>query len=181
MLSIIVPGREFYDEESELFVTVGETQLELEHSLVSLSKWESRWEKPFIGNAEKTTEQVTSYIQFMCLTPDVPPEVFDRVSNENLQEINDYLNSKMTATWFSADETATKGPQEVITSEVVYYWMITMNVPMECQHWHLERLFTLLKVIQLKSAPPKKRNRADVAAQRRALNQKRQQEFGTKG
>lgn len=179
MLIITVPGHELYNEESEQFVSVGEVRLELEHSLASLSKWESEWEKPFLGKEAKSTEEINSYIKHMCLTPNVPPEVFLRFSQQNLQELNDYLNAKMTATWFS--NAPGKPSSEIITAELVYYWMIALQIPFECQHWHLERLFTLIKVVNLKNSPAKKKPRADLAAERRALNEQRKQQYGTKG
>lgn len=180
MLSITVPGDEFFDDSSQEFVTVGEVPLVLEHSLTSLSKWESLWEKPFLGKDEKSTEEINSYIQCMCLTPDVPPEVFARLSQRNLQEINEYLNAKMTATWFK-EVTNTKASSEIITAELIYYWMVEFQIPFECQDWHLNRLFTLIKVVNIKRSPTKKMPRADLAAQRRELNAKRRAEMGSKG
>lgn len=180
MLSITVPGHELFNDETEEFVTEGDVRLELEHSLASLSKWESLWEKPFLGGVEKSTEEATSYIKCMCLTPDIPPEVFLRLSQQNLQEINDYINAKMTATWFKEVAKSRNAP-EIITAELIYYWMIALQIPFETQYWHLERLFTLIKVVNLKNAPVKKTPRADLAAQRRELNAKRKAEYGTKG
>lgn len=182
MLAITVPGHEFFNESTEEFVSVGEVRLELEHSLISLSKWESLWEKPFLGKDVKTSEEVRSYIQCMCLTPNVPPEVFARISQENLQEINDYLNTKQTATWFN-DPPGPKAPTEIITAELIYYWLIALSIPFECQGWHLNRMFTLIKVVNLKNAPTKKstRSRAEIAADRRALNEQRKKQLGTKG
>ena len=180
MLTINVPGSEFFDEKNKMFVEVGETQLELEHSLISLSKWESLWEKPFLGKGEKNTEETLSYIKVMCLTPNIPPEVFARLSQENLHEINEYINRKMTATWFN-DATPGRPSSEVITSELIYYWMIALLIPLECEAWHLERLFTLIKVVNLKNSPTKKMNHRDDAAQRRAINEQRKKQFGTSG
>jgi len=180
VLSITVSGDDFYDEESQEFVSVGDTQLELEHSLVSLSKWESFREKPFLVKGEKTPEEISFYIECMCLTPNVPPEVFARLSRENLQEINEYLNAKMTATWFSETPKSRSNP-EVITSELIYYWMIALNIPFECQHWHIERLFTLIKVANVKNSPKKKMPRASAAAERRRINQRNRERLGTSG
>ena len=180
MLNITVPGSEFYDDELEEFVTIGEQQLEFEHSLVSLSKWESFWEKPFLGKDKKTTEEVNAYIQCMCLTTNVPPEVFLRLSRENLEAINQYINSKMTETWFR-EAVANKPSNEVITSELIYYWLVALAIPFSCETWHLERLFTLIKVVNLKNSPAKKMGRGEANAQRRAINQQRKQQYGTSG
>lgn len=179
MLKIVVPGKEMFDETSQEFVTVGDVVLELEHSLVSLSKWESFHEKPFLGE-EKTTEEVFSYIKFMNLTPDVPETVFENLSEENLSEIQKYLDAKMTATWFSE---APGAPQtrDVITAELIYYWMITFQIPFECENWHLNKLFTLIRVCNIKQAKPKKMSRAEIAARNRELNAQRKAQLGTTG
>lgn len=180
MLTITVPGSEFYDQELKEFVTVGEQQLVFEHSLVSLSKWESFWEKPFLGKGDKTTEEVKAYIQCMCLTPDVPPEVFSRLSKDNFEAINDYINAKMTATWFR-EVVPNRPSSETITSELIYYWMVAMAIPFTCETWHLERLFTLIKVVNLKNSPAKKMSPGAAAAQRRALNQERRAMYKSEG
>lgn len=179
MLTIIVPGVEMFDEESQEFVTRDDTTLDLEHSLASLSKWESIYEKPFLSNDSKTTEEVLEYIKLMTLTPNVLDEVFLKLSNSNITAINEHIDAKMTATWFS-DEGAPK-TRDVITAELIYYWMITFQIPFECQEWHLNRLFTLIRVCNIKQSKPKKMTRSQIAARQRELNAQRRAQLGTKG
>jgi hypothetical protein len=180
MLTIIVPGVEMFDDKSQEFVTRDDVTLELEHSLASLSKWESKYERPFLGEIEKTNEEIFDYIKLMTVTPDVPEEVYSKLSENNLTEINDYIESKMTATWFSE---APGAPQtrDVITAELIYYWMITFQIPFECERWHLNRLFTLIRVCNIKQAKPKKMSRSEIAARNRELNAQRRARLGTKG
>ena len=180
MLKLTVPGVESYDEAKEEFVEVGEVILELEHSLVSLSKWESKYEKPFLGNSEKSTEEIIGYIKAMVLTPEVPEETFSRLSEANMLEINDYIDAKMTATWFH-EAPGAPATREVVTAELVYYWMVTFSIDWEAQYWHLNRLFTLIRVCNIKNAKPKKMSRAEVAARNRELNAQRKAQLGTKG
>jgi hypothetical protein len=180
MLTIVVPGPEMYDEKATEFVTEGDFTLELEHSLVSLSKWESNHEIPFLDKTEKTSEQVLDYIRCMTLTPKVPEEIFSRLSDGNLEAINTYLDAKMTATWFNEPPGAPQS-REVITAELIYYWMVTFNIPFECQYWHINRLFTLIRVCNIKSAKPRKMTRAEIGARNRELNARRKAQLGTTG
>lgn len=180
MLTITIPGDENWDEETEQFITVGDIVLDFEHSLVALSKWEQIWEKPFLGLKEPTTEEVMAYMEAMIMTPNPPPDALDRLSQENVIQINEYINSKMTATWFSEQRNMPRS-REVITNELIYYWMTVYNIPMECQNWHLNRLFTQIKVANLKQEKPKKMGKSEVLRNQRTLNEQRKAQLKSRG
>ena len=145
MLQITIPPVELWDEEKQEFSMSKEYTLQLEHSLVSLSKWESKWCKPFLTKEPKTYEETLDYIKCMTLTQNVKPEVYGYLTRANVDDINNYIDAPMTATTFSEERRGSAG-REQVTAELVYYWMIALNIPFECQKWHLNRLLTLIKV-----------------------------------
>lgn len=179
MLQIVVPSIELYDEEKNEFLTTKEQVLQLEHSLVSLSKWESKWCKPFLSKEDKTNEQVRDYIRCMNMGTVQDPKVFDYLPKSILDDINEYIKAPMTATTFA--KTDDLPSRQIVTAEIIYYWMITFNVPFECQKWHLNRLLTLINVCQLKNAPSKKIKGKALMSQNRALNEARKLSMNTKG
>lgn len=181
MLRITIPAAEYYDEERNMFINKREQVLQLEHSLVSLSKWESKWCKPFLSKDDKTYEETIDYIRCMTVTQNVDPEVYSRLTNENIDQVNEYIGAPMTATTFSDDRTPGKRSREIITAELVYYWMVAFNIPFECQKWHLNRLLTLIRVCEIKNAPPKKQSKRDIMSRNRALNEARKKQFNTRG
>ena len=180
MLRITIPAGEQWDEERQEFISIKEQKLSLEHSLVSLSKWESKWCKAFLTKQEKTLEETLDYIKFMTLTQNVDPEVYNYLTNGNIDEVNRYIEAPMTATYFSEDKNG-KTSRESITAEIIYYWMISLNIPFECQKWHLNRLLTLIKVCNIKNTPPKKRSKKEIMSRNAALNAARRKQLNTKG
>lgn len=180
MLRITLPAIEEWDEVNEQFIQAKEQTLCLEHSLVSLSKWESKWHKAFLSNKPKTDEEVLDYIKCMTITQNVPPDTYDRLTKENLEEINRYIEDPMTATVINEDGT-TKKSREVVTAELIYYWMTALQIPWECQKWHLNRLITLVKVCNVKNSPPKKRSARDIMSRNAKLNAARRKQFNSRG
>ncbi len=180
MLTLIITGTELFDEENQEFLTVDETTIELEHSLLSVSKWEAKFQKPFLTNGEKTTEEILHYIKMMVLTPGFSDELFSKFSEQNFKEINDYIDSNESATTFS-DLPKTGGRSEIVTSELIYYWLVTFRIPFECQTWHLSRLFSLIRICNLKNTKPKKMSKREIAERNRDLNARRKAALGTSG
>lgn len=182
MLTIIVPAIEFYDEASEEFIYSDEVVLELEHSLASLSKWESKFRKPFLGIEDKTDEEVIGYIEAMTLSNNFAPDIAQRLTQEQVVSINEYIASPESATTFSdTGQSSGRGRSEIITSELIYYWMTAYNIPFECENWHLNRLFALLRICNIKNSKEKKMSRRAAAAQQRSLNAQRRAQLGTSG
>ena len=179
MLEIIVPAAEFWDEVKEEFVYKKEKALQLEHSLVSLSKWESKWHKAFLGKQDKSDEEILDYIRCMTLTQNVDPEVYSRLSDKNYADINAYINAPMTATRFY-EEQKTRGSRETVTSELIYYWMISYRIPVDFQKWHLNRLLTLIRVFNLKNSPPKKMSSGEILKRNASLNKARRNRHNSK-
>lgn len=180
MISIHIDSGEVYNEKTEEFIKIKEQTILLEHSLVSVAKWESKWEKAFLGSEKKTNEQMLDYIRCMTITQNVDPIIYKLISNKDLERIIKYIEAPMTATWFN-EVGGAKSSREVVTAEIIYYWMISFNIPVEFQKWHLNRLLTLIKVCSIKNAPKNKMKRSEILSQNRALNQARRKSLNTKG
>lgn len=179
MIQITIPEREYWDEVKEEFVYSKSQILQLEHSLVSLSKWESKYCKPFLSKDDKTYEETIDYVKCMTITQNIDPKVYDNLTDENMEEIKRYIESPMTATVISDDKKG--GVREQPTAELIYYWMIALNIPFECQKWHLNRLLTLIRVCSIKNQPPKKRNAREIMSRNSALNAARRKKYNTRG
>lgn len=180
MLEITIPGGEFFDDGSGTFLQIKDQTLKLEHSLVSLSKWEGKWHKPFLTREPKTTEESVDYIRCMTLTQNVNPNVYKAITPKILREVSAYIDASMTATTFPKDRNG-KPSREIITAEIIYYWMICHNIPFECQKWHLSRLLTLINVCNVKNGPQKKMSRKELMARNRALNAARRKRSNSRG
>ena len=184
MIEITIPAIEIYDSENEefLYPVKKPVTLRLEHSLVSLQKWESKWHKPFLGKEEKTMEETLDYVRFMCTTQNVDPEVYQYIPAGELKRIGEYIDDPMTATWFSESKNppAPGVKKEVITAEIVYYWMIKLGIPSEYRKWHLNQLLTLIRVINAKDAPKKKKSKKETLADYARINAMRRAKFKNK-
>lgn len=183
MLTLMVSPKELFDEENERFIEIPGCKLELEHSLLAVSKWEARYQVPFLDQKQedRTTQQVLYYIQCMIQTEDFDPAVIDNLSYEEIKEINRYLNSKESATTFTELQKSSPQRGEVITSELIYYWMVAYTIPFECERWNLNRLFSLLKIHNIKNSPQKKMPRHAIAARNRELNNARREAMQSSG
>ena len=180
MLEIEIPDTEMFDEAANEFITVKGVTLRLEHSLVSLSKWESKWKIPFLSRDRKTIEQTVDYIRCMTVNQNVDPLVYSLISNDHVNKINEYIADNKTATTFN-DMHSPKQSREIITSELIYFWMAQFNIPMECQKWHLSRLLTLIRIASIKNSPEKKMSKRAIMSQNRSLNAARRKMHNTKG
>lgn len=181
MLHIEVPlSSEYWDETKQEFITPKYQSLQLEHSLISLSKWESKWCKPFLTKEEKTYEETLDYIKCMTLTQNVKPEVYEHLTRDNVREINEYIEAPMTATKFNEDRIG-RHNREIVTSELIYYWMIALQIPPEYQKWHLNRLLTLIRVCNIKNSPVKKMSKSDIMRRNAEINAARRKQLNSKG
>lgn len=184
MLEITIPRIEGFNDLTGEFITVSEeTTLLLEHSLLSMAKWESKWHKPFLdSHKEHTVEESIDYIRCMTISPKhVDPELYRNIPQYLMDKITEYIDNPMTATWFS-DSNQSSGPSKTVTSEVIYYWMITYNIPFDpCEKWHLNRLTTLIRVCSEKNGPQKKMSKAQVMERNRRLNEQRRAQMKSKG
>jgi hypothetical protein len=180
---IKVPSQEFFLPPDQ-FINTKETEIKIEHSLVAISKWESKWHVAFLDDhVEKTNEMMIDYIRCMTITQNVNPIVYLAInqSPEVLKEINDYIDDPMTATTFNNRFMKSGGRGEYVTSELIYYWMISQNIPMDCEKWHLNRLMALIRICSEKNAPSKKMKKSEILNQNRSLNEMRRAKYGTKG
>lgn len=180
MLRIIIEGDESYNEETNTFETIGDVVLDLEHSLISLSKWESKYQKPFLSPGDKTSDEIFGYLKAMIVTPDVDPDILYRCTQKDINQIQEYIDSSQSATTFGKMPER-RGPGEVITAELIYYWIVSFNIPFDCQYWHLNRLFSLIRICNIKNSTGKKMSRNDLASRNRELNAKRRAELGSSG
>lgn len=180
MLTVIIPETEEFDPKTNFFYTRKRQVLSLEHSLVSLARWESKWKKPFLDGKDKSIEETIDYIRCMTITSNVDPEVYSRIPQSVMKQINEYINDPMTATTFSEDPNQKKN-REIITAEIIYYWMVALQIPFECQKWHLNRLITLIRVCSIKNAPQKKMGRKEIMRNNSALNAARRKAYGSRG
>lgn len=179
MLKITIPGKEMFNEKTQEFFETKSYTIQLEHSLVSVSKWESKWNKPFLGKQDKTVEETIDYIRCMTITQNIDPIIYNGLTDKNIRDINKYIDAPMTATTFSNGKG--KLNNDIITSELIYYWMTSLSIPMECQKWHLNRLITLIRVCNAKNEPPKKMSKRELMQRNASLNAARRAQFNTTG
>lgn len=181
MLTIVIPETEGYDERTSEFIVMNKrVNLTLEHSLVSISKWESKWKTPFLSNnVPRTHEQTIDYVRCMTVTQNVDPDSFNYLTNDNYKLITEYIDDPMTAS--SVTSLDTKGGRQVITSELIYYWMIALTIPFECQKWHINRLLMLIKICNSKNAPAPKISKREIIERNERLNAERRKAYKSKG
>lgn len=181
MLSIHIDQVELFNEQTNEFFYLKPIVLKLEHSLISISKWEAKWHKPF-ADSQKTDAEMRDYIRCMTLNGDLHPAYYSMLSKEDITKIKDYINDEMTATTFriNGQQKGRAPSKKTITSELIYYWMITLNIPFECEKWHLNRLLTLIRVCNVENSP-KKMSKKDIYAYNRAVNAANRKKFNSKG
>ena len=181
MLKIVIPETELFNEDTYEIIKVKRKELTLEHSLLSISKWESKYKKPFLTKDKKTAEEVLEYIKCMTITQNVDQMAYLCLTKSNIDDVTEYIKDPMTATTFY-DSSPSKQNKETVTSELIYYWMVASNIPVEFERWHINRLLTLIRICSIKNDPnPKKMSRQQVLSQNAALNKARRAALGSKG
>ena len=182
MLKLVIPEMELFDERTNEFLIINETTLTLEHSLLSVSKWEAKWKKPFLSKDQKEDRELFDYIRCMTLTQNVNPLIYTNLPKSAIDKIINYIDDSMTATWFGDNSESSKRPSSrIVTSELIYYWMVAYNIPFECEKWHLNRLMTLIRICGIENSPKKKMSKSEIMSRNRALNAARRKAHGIKG
>lgn len=181
MLKLVIPGVEMFDEVRSEFITTADVTVEFEHSLASLSKWEGEHQIPLMDKTQKTPEQMLDYFRCMTITPDVPPDLYYRLSESHVQALNEYIGKTATATTVFEGPGKKKANTEKITAELIYYWMVSFQIPFESQHWHLDKLLTLIKVCNVKNNAGKDVSKEDRMAWMKEQNSLRQAQNDTSG
>lgn len=179
MLTLVVAAREFYDDQKETFVNVQEQTICLEHSLISLRRWEANWQKPYLSKTPKTKMETLDYIRCMSINKEISLETVMSLSDDQLKKIHQYIEAPMTATTFSKDDAPPS--RQIMTAELIYWQMIANQIPFECEKWHLNRLFTLIRVCGIKNQKPKKMGKQETMNRNRQLNQARRAQMNSKG
>lgn len=180
MLRIEIVIAESFNDDTQEFITEDSKELHLEHSLVSLSKWESKWEKPFLGNKDVTSDELLDYIKCMTLN-DVDDDIYNELTQKNVDDIAEYIQGSHTATTISGSGGKKKNSREVVTSELIYYWMVAHRIPFECQYWQLNRLMTLVQICNVQNQPEKKMSKRELLERNKTLNAERRAKYNTKG
>lgn len=163
MIEIVVPATTLFDERTNQFHKTKETTLQLEHSLLSLSKWEAKWQTPFLTDEPHSEEKSLDYFRCMTINRGVDPLVYRAIKPAQFAAIKAYISSPQTATTVNKIEQPSNGHKQVLTSELIYYYMIAYNIPFECEKWHLNRLIMLIRICDVKNQPQKKMSNADFA------------------
>jgi len=180
VLQITVKGATLYDEKTNRIIIAKDTTLQLEHSLVSLSKWESKWKVHYLNNDKLTPEMSIDYVRCMTTTQNVDPQIYGYLTESDMKRIREYIDDPMTATTFKNNKRPPN--RQIITAEIIYYWMVALQIPFDpCQKWHLNRLLTLIRVCDDKNSPKKKMSKRDAMNQQRSLNAARRAKYNTTG
>ena len=181
MLQIYVPTQEYYDERNEMFINIPAVTLKLEHTLVAISKWEAKWKKAFLGKQEKTNEEIVDYVKCMTLNEEpIDSMVYTALTASDFKKVKAYLEDKMSASCLPERDKGESG--DTVTSELIYYWMVALQIPFECQYWHLNRLLTLVQICNMKNNPDKRKmSREELLARNRALNAERKAKYNSRG
>lgn len=182
MLNLVIPESEWFDSNTNKFIYYPETKLQMEHSLIAISKWEAKWKKPFLRKEQRTTEEFIDYLRCMTINQNVDPKIYYRLGKKEIDIIQQYIDDPHSATTFSNFKENKPGKKEVITSELIYYWMVSAQIPFECEKWHLSNLMNLLRIADIKSGgKSNKMPKADTYKQYRALNEARRAKHHSKG
>lgn len=181
MLILSIQPTELFNDSTQEFVYIDKQELALEHSLLSIAKWEAKWHKPFLSTTDKTNEEIKDYIRCMTINKGVDPKVYDHLSVNNLEEILAYIEDSRTATTFTDPSGTGYTNRSIVTSELIYYWMTAYRIPFETEKWHINRLLTLIKICSIKNESPKKMSKAATYKQNNALNKARRQRLNSRG